>query len=233
MNTISSILKFIAETITPICGTQTGNKVLASPNGSTGAPTFRKLAVNDLPVVVHPPVGGVEMFAGANVPSGWLVCDGRAVSRSTYSTLFNVIGTAYGSGDGSTTFNLPDFRDRVPVGGGTSYSRGSAGGAATRSYTPAGTNSGGAVQNHTLTISEMPSHSHTTGAYFYKNSAAALTHYAVELGVGENTVNTTSVGGSGAHNHGFTQPTFKGTQATIDVRQPYLGIYFIIYSGVA
>lgn len=62
--------------------------------------------------------GEVRMWGGtiAAVPNGWLPCDGAAISRTTYSALFNVIGTQYGSGDGSTTFNLPDVRDRFPVG---------------------------------------------------------------------------------------------------------------------
>ena len=62
--------------------------------------------------------GEIKLFAGTNVPSGWLLCDGTAVSRTTYSTLFNVVGTSFGSGDGSTTFNLPDFREASPVGAG-------------------------------------------------------------------------------------------------------------------
>ena len=56
------------------------------------------------------PVGCVIPFAGAAAPTGWLLCQGQAVSRTTYAQLFSVIGTTYGSGDGSTTFNLPDMR---------------------------------------------------------------------------------------------------------------------------
>lgn len=60
------------------------------------------------------PSGAVMMFAAVIPPSGWLVCDGSAVSRSTYSGLFSAISTVYGPGDGATTFNLPDFRARMP-----------------------------------------------------------------------------------------------------------------------
>jgi microcystin-dependent protein len=63
--------------------------------------------------------GVVTMFGGATIPGGWLLCDGSAVSRTTYATLFAVIGTTYGAGDGSTTFNLPDFRGIFPKGAGT------------------------------------------------------------------------------------------------------------------
>jgi microcystin-dependent protein len=66
------------------------------------------------------PVGVVHMWVGTSTPTGnWLLCQGQAVSRTTYSSLFSVIGTAYGVGDNTTTFNLPDLRGRVPMGAGT------------------------------------------------------------------------------------------------------------------
>ena len=90
------------------------------------------------------PIGAIQSYAGVSCPYGWLMCDGAAVSRETYSELFSAIGTAYGPGDGSTTFNLPDLRGRVLIGKSTSYTLGNNGGEAT----------------HTLTVSEMPSHNH-------------------------------------------------------------------------
>jgi microcystin-dependent protein len=65
------------------------------------------------------PTGAIIPYGGSSAPTNWLLCDGTAVSRSTYATLFGVIGTAYGAGNGSTTFNLPDFRGRTTVGAGT------------------------------------------------------------------------------------------------------------------
>lgn len=62
------------------------------------------------------PIGAQMSFSGNTLPPGWLFCDGSAVSRSTYSNLFTVIGTQYGTGDGSTTFNLPDKRGRMSLG---------------------------------------------------------------------------------------------------------------------
>ncbi len=62
------------------------------------------------------PTGTVAAYAGSSPPTGWLLCDGSAVSRSVYSTLFSVISTTYGAGDGSSTFNLPDLRGRMPAG---------------------------------------------------------------------------------------------------------------------
>lgn len=73
------------------------------------------------------PIGIVMPFAGSTSPSGWALCYGQALSRNNYSVLYGIIGTQYGAGDGSTTFNLPDLRGRVPAGrdnmGGTGASR--------------------------------------------------------------------------------------------------------------
>jgi len=91
------------------------------------------------------PIGTIAPFGGASDPSYWLICDGRAVSRTDYAALFGVIGTTYGAGDGSTTFNIPDLRGNVAVGASTDYSLGDTGG----------------EETHTLSVSEMPSHSHT------------------------------------------------------------------------
>lgn len=75
-----------------------------------------------MPVFFPPasiPSGSVVDFGGSAAPDGWLLCDGSAVSRTTYAELFSTLGTAYGAGDGSTTFNLPDTRGRMTVGLGT------------------------------------------------------------------------------------------------------------------
>lgn len=96
------------------------------------------------------PSGTIKLYAGSAAPTGYLFCDGTAVSRTTYADLFTAIGTAFGAGNGSTTFNLPDFRRRVPVG---------AGGTGSGTLGNAVGNSGGA-ETHTLQISEMPAHQH-------------------------------------------------------------------------
>ena len=62
------------------------------------------------------PVGSMMPYGGSAAPIGWLLCQGQAVSRATYASLFAVLGAAYGAGDGSTTFNLPDLRQRFPLG---------------------------------------------------------------------------------------------------------------------
>jgi microcystin-dependent protein len=87
-------------------------------------------------------------FAGSSAPTDWLLCDGAAVSRAVYAGLFAVIGTTYGAGDGSTTFNVPNAKGRVTVGRDAGQSE---------FDTLAET---GGAKTHTLTTSEMPSHSH-------------------------------------------------------------------------
>ena len=96
------------------------------------------------------PTGMVVPYAGAAAPDGWLLCQGQAVSRTTYAQLFSVIGTTYGSGDGSTTFNLPDMRGRVAVG--SDANLGAAAG----------------VQSVSLTAAQNGPHNHTT-LIDYKN----------------------------------------------------------------
>lgn len=82
--------------------------------------------------------GVITPYAGSSAPTGWLLCDGSAVSRATYAALFSVVGTAYGAGDGSTTFNVPNLEGRFVVGmdsGDTDFdSLGETGGAKTHTH---------------------------------------------------------------------------------------------------
>lgn len=77
--------------------------------------------IEDLKLAIQnpSPTGMVALWDATNIPAGWLLCNGAAVSRSTYAALFAKLGTRHGAGDGSTTFNLPDMRDRYPIGVGT------------------------------------------------------------------------------------------------------------------
>ena len=107
------------------------------------------------------PAGVVLPFAGSAAPTGWLLCFGQAISRTTYAALFAAIGTAYGAGDGSTTFNLPDLRGRVPGGldtmGGTAANRLTAAGGGVNG---AALGAAGGGETHTLTTAQMPAHTH-------------------------------------------------------------------------
>lgn len=117
-----------------------------------------------LPQVTGGKVGEIIMFSGSDEPQDWLFCDGRAISRQTFEELFLVIGTTFGAGDGSTTFNIPDFRGRFPVGVGAIATGDSSaetywGGATAGSVdVPLGQRAGEAW--HTLTAQQMPAHGH-------------------------------------------------------------------------
>lgn len=116
---------------TPIYGvgtdTQYGHVLLSDSTSSTSgaaagiaatpaAVATVQAAVDDLSTALAIPAGVTVPYAGATSPTGWLLCNGQAVSRTSYSRLFAAIGTTYGSGDGSTTFNVPDLRECNPVG---------------------------------------------------------------------------------------------------------------------
>ena len=104
--------------------------------------------------------GTVSPWGGTSTPTGWLLCDGAAVSRSTYSALFTAIGTTYGTGDGSSTFNVPDLRGRTVCG--TDNMGGSAANRLTSGSTIDGATLGtsGGAQTHTTSATEMPAHRH-------------------------------------------------------------------------
>lgn len=102
------------------------------------------------------PTGAILDWTTDTAPSGWLLCDGSAVSRTTYADLFSVIGTTFGSGDGSTTFNLPNCEDKIAMGAGNSYSVGDTGGSSTINI----------AHDHDTDIQhDHGSHSHGDGTY--------------------------------------------------------------------
>lgn len=139
------------------------------------------------------PAGSVMDYAGATAPSGWLLCAGQAVSRSTYADLFTAISTTYGVGDGSTTFNLPDLRGRVAVGkddmNGTAANRITSGGSGITGTTLGAV---GGTQTHTLSTAEMPAHTHNVPVAGCGGSAGLYIS-------GTGTQATSSTGGGGAH----------------------------------
>lgn len=178
---------------------------------------------NSLPNNSLCPAGVIFPYVNATAPTGWLVCDGSAVSRSTYAALFAIIGTAYGSGDGSTTFNLPNIVDRIPIGKSGGKAIGTSGGSATA--TPS-------IGNTTLSTSQIPAHGHVIRA----NSFAGDLEIVMSNGGGDSSkysvsdsgndapypngvFRATDTGGGGSHNH---------TSSSISVEQPWVSVNYII-----
>ena len=123
-------------------------------------------------IVNRSEVGAIKPWSKATAPDGYLLCDGSAVSRSTYADLFAVISTTYGSGDGSTTFNVPNLQGKMPQGyDGNTYNLAGTGGANTVTVAvtnnQAATNASnqsvtitGSISNTSLTEAQLASHNH-------------------------------------------------------------------------
>jgi len=144
--------------------------------------------------------GTIQMYAGLTAPSGYLICDGSAISRTTYSALFSVIGTIYGSGNGSSTFNLPNFKGRIPVGLDSTQTE----------FDTLGKTGG--EKNHTLTIEETPAHKHSYLDNYGVQNVEVTFYNGTATDEIERWEDTSTVGGGLPHNN----------------LQPYCTISFIV-----
>jgi microcystin-dependent protein len=170
------------------------------------------------------PTATIVPWSSSSVPSGFLECDGAAVSRSTYSALFAIIGTTYGSGDGSSTFNVPDLCDNVPVGKSNNKNVGSTGGANTVANT--------STANATLSTAQLASHAHPNAVTFVRpphgnnnpgpNPAVPSNEYTPW---GNRPTALPNTGSGSAHSHNMSA-SFTGDATS--VVQPYLTVIYII-----
>lgn len=189
-----------------------------------GGLTPAQIIANATPI----PSGTLAMFAGPSgfIPSGWTWCNGQAISRTTFAALFAAIGTTFGAGDGISTFNVPDHRQRFPLGvaaSGTGSALGQTGGNIdhTHTYTQ--------VLNHTHTVTVTdPGHDHTANGIpqnFVSNNlggsgTAFVVNDGVFVSVGTATTGisaTTSAPGGGV-----------STGTTASQNPPYLALHFMI-----
>lgn len=160
-------------------------------------------------------IGDIKATARATAPSKWMICDGRAISRTTYSELFLAIGTTYGKGNGSTTFNIPNLKGRVIAGYDSSNEKFDAIGKL------------GGKETHKLTVEEMPSHAHTipkigntnsfTAGQCFEFNDSALRSY------NENYIDKYEISG-------YINAT--GENVAHNILQPYMALNYLIFTGV-
>ena len=164
------------------------------------------------------PTATIVPWSSASVPSGFLECNGQLVSRSTYAALFAIVGTTYGTGDGSTTFAVPDLQDNVAVGKSNNKALASTGGANTVTSTG---NVGGSTANATLSTPQLASHSHPGGmnqTNYGDNNRDHPVRYSQPA-------NTGNAGSGAGHSHNMSA-NFSGDATS--VLQPYLTVIYII-----
>jgi len=158
------------------------------------------------------PTGCTLPYAGAVAPAGFLLCDGSAVSRAAYAVLYGIVGTAFGAGDGSTTFNVPDLKGRVPVG----YDAGQA------EFDSLG--HVGGEKTHLLTSAEMPSHTHVQNAHTHTQALGG------GLGTSDKVSGGYVIGNSNSSTVSATTAINQATGGggTHNNLQPYLALRYII-----
>ena len=206
LNIPSGLTEYAGVTYTwPSASPQPGQILKASTGGSLQWQTeaTAEAQVEAYQIEDPTPVGTITQWSTDSIPNKWLLCDGRAVNRATYSSLFNVIGTTYGGGDAMTTFNLPDLRARVPVGKGTNSDSQISAAFTTlggTTYTANSLSFGGEYK-HKLTVAEIPAHNHTI------NNMNPRNVYDRDQGGGgydpntEGSILTDLTGGDEAHNN--------------------------------
>jgi microcystin-dependent protein len=176
------------------------------------------------------PVGSMLMFGGAAAPIGWLLCQGQAVSRATYSDLFGVVGIAFGAGDGSTTFNVPDVQSRFPMGAGTFAARAATENAAENARNTQHTH--GAGEFNPSGSSGAP-HDHaagtlTTGNSNLQGTRADGTVNTPSTAHGHNITGSVASSSSTAHTHSITGQSGSGGKTGANHVVPFIGLNFII-----
>ncbi len=153
------------------------------------------------------PTGQITAYGGNTAPLGWFICDGATIDRVVYAALFSVIGTNFGIGDGSTTFNLPDLVSRFPIGAGV---------------IPIGVNAG--IASVALTTANLPAHNHgiTDPGHTHTTLAAAS-----NVTTGTDPGGVTTGGTTGSSTTGVTT-TNTGSGTAFSILPPYASVNYII-----
>ena len=200
-------------------GTYTANLDLYKPSvGEQGWGTLVNENFDKIDAYIP---GVVQLYAGSSAPTGWLICNGQDVSRTAYAALFAVIGTTYGAGDGSTTFNIPNLVNKTVRG---SNSLGKTGGADTVTLTtanmPAHTHGGGS-----LSAASAGEHTHTVYTNYYATGSQSYIKASGGVAVSGG-MNTSS---AGAHTHTVSGSTSSvGSGSAVTITNPYVMLHYII-----
>ena len=199
--------------------------LLNRTEGTTGL--FRTTVKTILDTVPTPPIGSVIAFAGANAPTGWLLCDGQEINRSTYASLYGVVGLQYGTPSSTSLFKIPDLRGRQVLGkdnmGGTSANN------TVDSVADTLGGFGGAEQK-TIAKENLPDHEHDLRSdnqdqfYVTRNVADAPTDPEVIQFNGPTGINTAQALASSGGVSGTVGESFN-------VMDPFLTLNYIIYAG--
>lgn len=174
------------------------------------------------------PSGVISDFGGSVTPDGWLLCDGSEVSRSTYANLFSAIGTTWGIGDGSTTFNLPNLKGKGRIMRDASQSE-----------FDSLAETGGA-KTHTLTTNEMPSHTHNQNAHNHTTDAGGAHNHTIgtlgtsgSYGIKDGAASSSGTGSTsshGGHTHGVNNATATNQNTGGGAAHNNLGPYAVVNS---
>jgi len=193
-------------------------------NGFTGAVSEITIDTDTDAIILHDgsTAGGIEIvpsgtivaFGGSSTPTGWLSCAGTAVSRTTYARLFAVMSTSYGVGDGSSTFNLPDMRDRVPLGAGTNNSL--------------GTETAGAVAASAVITSASKSGVTTATNTTGSTSATLSVGNGTFATSAKDSAQSTAVTSVNATGHTHSIPALSVDAFTVDTTLPSSAVNFIV-----
>lgn len=202
--------------------TLTGNATAPTQSAGDNSTKVATTAFVSTALAAAAITGTINMWPTASAPTGYLLCNGQAVSRSSYAALFAVLGTTFGTGDGSTTFNLPDYRDRMPIGAGTTYSANSQGGS-----------KDAIVVSHTHTASVTDAgHTHNMGPFGAWRGADGTGNKGVPTWSSGDSYDYTLAASAANTNSSTTgisvSNSTTGSSGTNANLPPYLGIYFII-----
>ncbi len=186
-------------------------------------------------IVNRSEVGAIKPWTKAAAPAGYLLCNGAAVSRSTYAELFAVVSTTYGSGDGSTTFNVPQLQGKMPQGyDGNTYNLAGTGGANTVTVSLTnnqGVSVTGNAGNTSLTTAQLASHNHTLSLQMGRQSMIGTSFIDVASQNDPSSITIGNAGSGTAHNHTLTLTgTLTGTVtgAGTNSFSPFVVVNYII-----